>query len=127
MISQQGQGFSLCQHAGTVVGLILLSVHKVCGDLILKVKLPEHEDVYSSASSAKDKTALTETFSSVSSHIHDVTLRHVGNSALLTIYDQLPIMRNVGYCIYFNSGCTKSAKFHIRTFHTLAGKSSHVL
>lgn len=87
MISQQGQGFSLCQHAGTVVGLISLSVHYVCGDLILGVKLPEHEDVNSSASSAKDKTALSETFTSVSSHIHDMTLRHVGNSALLTIHN----------------------------------------
>jgi len=32
------------------------------------------EDVYSSVSRAKDKTALIETFTSVSSHIHDVTL-----------------------------------------------------
>jgi len=124
---QQRQGFSLFQHAGTVLGLILLSIHQVCGDLTLGVKLPEHEDVYSSTSRAKDKTALIESFTSVSSHIHDVTLRHVGNSALLTIHDQLPIMRNVGYTTYFDSECTKSAKFNIKTLHTLAGKSSHML
>jgi hypothetical protein len=67
------------------------------------------------------------TFTSVSSCIHDVTLGHVGNSALLTIHDQLPTMRNICYCIDFNSGCTKSAKFNVRTVLALAGKSSHML
>jgi hypothetical protein len=87
---QQGQGFLLCQHGETAPGLTLLSVHSVHGALILEVKLPE-QDVYSSTSSAKDKNALITSFTSVYPHIHDMMLSHVGNLALLTTHDHIPI------------------------------------